>query len=70
MQKPRILLSILIWELIFQSQLTHQQILFDIPGGARNEKREDESAYDGKPLNSGSGSFFDGRLLKREEDFG
>ena len=68
MQKLWALLSILLWELIFQSQLTHQQVLFEVPEDAIIEKREDESNFDGRLMKRKDESYFDGRLMKRGEN--
>merc|ERR1719233_103819 len=68
MQKLWALLSILILESVFQSQLTYSQALFDYPEDARIEKREDDSNFDGRLMKREDESYFDGRLMKRGED--
>ena len=68
MQKLWSLLSILIWGSVFQSQLAHQQVLFDVPEDARIEKREDDSNFDGRLMKREDESYFDGRLMKRGKD--
>ena len=67
MQKLWALLSFLIWKLIIQSQLAHQQVLFDVQD-ARNERREDELNFYGRLMKREDGSCYDGRLIKRRED--
>merc|ERR1719233_2161634 len=68
MQKLWALLSILILESVFQSQLAYSQALFDLPEDARIEKREDDSNFDGRLMKRKDESYFDGRLMKRGED--
>merc|ERR1719233_388777 len=68
MQKLWVLLSILIWESVFQSQPAYSQALFDLPEDARIEKREDDSNFGGRLMKREDESYFDGRLMKRGED--
>ena len=65
MQKLWALLSILIWQSVFQS---HQQALFDVSEDAIIEKREDKSNFDGRLMKREDESYFDGRLMKRGDD--
>merc|ERR1719233_1604841 len=68
MQKLWALLSILILESVFQSQLAYSQALFDLPEDARIEKRGDDSYFDGRLMKRGEDSRYNGRLMKRTDD--
>ena len=70
MQKLWVLLSILIWELVFQSQLAHQQVLFDVQEDARTERRGDESNFEGRLIKREDEVFLEKRLKRRRNDSG